>query len=287
LTKKYIYGPGIDNPIVMINVSGTTETWYYYYTDALGSVRLITDDEGTIVEGYTYGPFGRAFVMYGINGAGTDGNWLTEDTTSILPYSPLGNPYMFTARRWDYNANLYYYRFRDYQPDLGRFCQPDPLGYIDGMNLYAYCGNNPLNWIDPWGLDAKAMMEEKLKMLDLLREYHKDPSNPLCDWRYNQCFEHAKTNYDFLNSFDWKYWKMHVTMASWNRGWITIIPYYSFPQINHTVLLVEPRDEYRDLGFKPFIFDTWLKWRDVRMEWYDDWKERWHFDPDELIWDDD
>ena len=149
MTKKYIYGPGIDNPIVMINVSGTTETWYYYYTDALGSVRLITDHTGDIVESYTYNPFGWPRVM--TSGDEGDGNWLTEDTTT-RSYSPLGNPYMFTARRWDYNANLYYYRFRDYQPDLGRFCQPDPLGYIDGMNLYAYCINSPLNWIDPWGL---------------------------------------------------------------------------------------------------------------------------------------
>ncbi len=45
-----------------------------------------------------------------------------------------------------------YYRTRIYRPALSRFLQPDPAGYIDGMNLYAYCGNNPINWIDPWGL---------------------------------------------------------------------------------------------------------------------------------------
>ena len=136
----------------MINVSGTTETWYYYYTDALGSVRFITDHFGVIKESYAYGPFGRALVMYGEDGDGDDDNWFTEDSSSLLLYSPLGNPYMFTARRWDYNANLYYYRFRDYQPDLGRFCQPDPIGYYGSMNLYQYCLNSPTNWFDPWGL---------------------------------------------------------------------------------------------------------------------------------------
>jgi RHS repeat-associated protein len=44
-------------------------------------------------------------------------------------------------------------------PDLGRFLQPDPLGYFDGMNGYAYCGNNPVNWED---------MEEGDQMINLI-----------------------------------------------------------------------------------------------------------------------
>ena len=72
------------------------------------------------------------------------GNPLTE--------SAIGNPYFFTGRRYDKETGLYYYRARYYSPELGRFLQHDPLGYVDGWNLFEYCFNDPVNWIDPWGL---------------------------------------------------------------------------------------------------------------------------------------
>jgi len=75
------------------------------------------------------------------------------------------NPYMFTGRRFDIETGLYYYRARYYNPHIGRFMQTDPVGYGAGMNLYAYCGNNPIGRADPSGLYYTFLSEDHEKAI--------------------------------------------------------------------------------------------------------------------------
>jgi RHS repeat-associated protein len=131
LLRKYIFGPGIDEPVSMIDVEDSNATYYYHF-DALGSVIALTNSSGSTVELYEYSVFGQV--------AASDAN--------------IPNRFMFTGREFDADTGLYYYRARYYNPEIGRFLQTDPVGYGDGMNWYAYCGNSPGSHTDPRGLKA-------------------------------------------------------------------------------------------------------------------------------------
>jgi RHS repeat-associated protein len=101
--------------------------------DALGSTIALVDSSGTIKTTYSYDPFG---------------NTTTAGAAS-------SNPAQYTGRENEGNG-LYFYRARYYSPLLGRFINEDPLGFQGGnVDLYGYAFDNPLNWIDPSGLDAQ------------------------------------------------------------------------------------------------------------------------------------
>jgi RHS repeat-associated protein len=140
LLRKFIYGPGIDEPIGMVDVADANETYFYHF-DGLGSIVALSDMNNVLVERYTYDVFGQPTIR-DVNG--------TEIASSAV-----GNPYAFTGRRYDPEAGLYYYRTRYYDFATGRFLQPDPLGYTDGLNLYAYVANGPVSRVDPHGLKIK------------------------------------------------------------------------------------------------------------------------------------
>jgi len=127
LVRRYVYGPGIDEPVARVEVAGTH---YYHHTDTLGSVIALTDSTDTVTEKHPH-------TMYG-----------TGDTTA-------GSAYQFTGRRIDNasgDTSLYYHRNRMYSPTIGRFLSADPIGTGGGLNIYAYVGNDPLNNTDPFGL---------------------------------------------------------------------------------------------------------------------------------------
>ncbi len=134
LQARYTYGSGLDEPLTMERGGHV----YSYHRDGLGSVSEIIDAGGHLVERYEYDVYGVPRIF--------------DSTETQLTASAVGNPYLFTGRRFDPESGNYYYRARIYSPTLGRFLQSDPLGYVDGLNLYAYVGNNPASWVDPYGL---------------------------------------------------------------------------------------------------------------------------------------
>ena len=82
------------------------------------------------------------------------------DSSSMRPGSPSGNRFLFTGREWLKDLQVYDYRARMYQPELGRFLQPDPTAFEAGdYNLYRYCHNDPVNKGDPTGLATDFMWD--------------------------------------------------------------------------------------------------------------------------------
>ena len=92
-----------------------------------------------IVESYDYDAYGNITVY---NAEGIEIN-----------RSAFGNRYTFQGRIIDWDTGLYNFRARWYDAETGRWCSKDPLGIAGGLNQYEAFGNNPINFIDPFGLE--------------------------------------------------------------------------------------------------------------------------------------
>ena len=118
---------------------------YLYRKNAQGDITHILDNTGMVVAKYIYDAWGNHAIL------DANGNDLASGV-GIL------NPFRYRSYYYDEETDLYYLQTRYYDPEVGRFISQDDVSYLDpdssnGLNLYAYCANNPVMATDPTGTD--------------------------------------------------------------------------------------------------------------------------------------
>ena len=147
--------------------SERARTYYHYACDEMGSITDITDCDGTILNHYVYDAFGNRTVE--------------EETVE--------NRFGFAGEMLDAVTGQYYLRARFYNPVIARFLSEDTY-YGDGLNLYAYCHNNPVGYVDPSG----HICEKKQYKLEQYKEYLKQG--------IDKKEAYQKANYDAIKKYN-------------------------------------------------------------------------------------
>ena len=127
IARRYVFGPGVDEPLVWYEGAGTNDR-RYLHADERGSIVAVTDNGGTALAINSYDEHG-------------------------IPGGNVGR-FQYTGQIWLASLGMYDYKARTYSPTLGRFLQTDPIGYQAGLNWYAYAGSDPVNATDPTGLQT-------------------------------------------------------------------------------------------------------------------------------------
>jgi RHS repeat-associated protein len=137
LSAKHLHGGSVDEVLATVTPAGAR----YLHQDGLGNVVALTDGSGAMLERVRYDAYGQP-------------EHLTA-TGAVSGVSPTGNRFLFTGREWFSELGLQDNRHRYYHPGIGRWLSRDPIGERGGLNLYAYAGNSPTAFTDPFGLTSK------------------------------------------------------------------------------------------------------------------------------------
>ena len=160
-----------DNGGVMGFIYGnnTDDNRYLYRKDILGNITGILDKNGKIIVKYKYDAWGNhAAVCLNLKDGREEFCDITDETISFTgkyaTYKTLAekNPFRYRSYYYDTETDMYYLKTRYYDPEIGRFITIDDVSYlapdtINGLNLYAYCGNNPVMNVDPEGNSSISM----------------------------------------------------------------------------------------------------------------------------------
>ncbi len=125
-------------------------TRYFYVFNAQNDITHLVDDTGNIVASYIYDAWGNHQVL--------DASGIENTSADFIGNI---NPYRYRGYLYDTDSGLYYCNARYYSPELCRWISPDSIEYLDsntigGLNLYCYCMNNPINYVDPSGHSWKS-----------------------------------------------------------------------------------------------------------------------------------
>ncbi|WP_218966785.1 RHS repeat domain-containing protein [Snodgrassella alvi] len=139
-TSLYIYtDQNSYEPLARIDTDGNYEQHIrYFHTDLNGCPEELTDANGKILWECSFQLWGKRIHE--------------------IEHEPIEQNLRYQGQYLDRETGLHYNTFRYYDPDIGRFTQPDPIGLLGGFNLYQYAPNG-LTWVDPWGLAGSKLKD--------------------------------------------------------------------------------------------------------------------------------